>query len=104
MLCINGDACFKALDSHKLILFYFTAKWCGPCKNITPSIEEISKKLCEKIDFFKIEIDDEANEEICEKCQIKSVPTFILLKARNSLGIVNGADLKNLLILIKKNI
>ena len=104
MLCINGDECFKALESKKLVLFYFTAAWCGPCKNITPSIEEISKKLGEKIDFYKIAIDDDENEEICEKCQIKSVPTFILLKERNSLGIINGADLKNLLILIKNNI
>ena len=104
MLCINGDECFKALDSEKFILFYFTASWCGPCKKITPSIEEISNKLSESIDFYKISIDDDANEEICEKCQIKSVPTFILLKNRNSLGVVNGADLKNLLILIKNNI
>ena len=33
MLCINGDDCFKVLDSEKPILFYFTASWCGPCKN-----------------------------------------------------------------------
>ena len=88
----------------KINSFYFTASWCGPCKKITPSIEEISNKLKDKINFYKISIDDDSNEEICEKCQIKSVPTFILLKERNSLGIVNGADLKNLLILIKNNI
>ena len=85
-------------------LFYFTASWCGPCKKITPVIEELSEKLKSKVVFYKIQIDDESNEEICEKCQIKSVPTFILLKERNSLGIVNGTDINKLLTLIKNNI
>ena len=104
MLCVNGDDCFRVLDSKNLILFYFTASWCGPCKQISPVIEELSEKLKEKVIFYKIQIDDETNEEICEKCQIKSVPTFILFKERNSLGIVNGTDIKKILTLIKNNI
>ena len=98
MLCVNGDDCFKVLDNKNLILFYFTASWCGPCKKISPVVEELSEKLKPKVVFYKIQIDDESNEEICEKCQIKSVPTFILLKERNSLGIVNGTDINKLLI------
>ena len=104
MLCINGDNCFKVLDNPKLILFYFTANWCGPCQKISPIVEELSKKLSDKIDFFKIQIDDDENEEICEKCEIKSVPTFILFKERSSLGIINGADINKLIVLIKNNI
>ena len=104
MLGVNGDDCFKVLDNKNLILFYFTASWCGPCKKISPVVEELSEKLKQKVSFYKIQIDDESNEEICEKCQIKSVPTFILLKERNSLGIVNGTDINKLLTLIKNNI
>ena len=104
MLCVNGDDCFRVLDNKNLILFYFTASWCGPCKQISPAIEELSEKLKEKVIFYKIQIDDESNEEICEKCQIKSVPTFILFKERNSLGIVNGTDINKILTLIKNNI
>ena len=104
MLCVNGDDCFRVLDNQNLILFYFTASWCGPCKQVSPVIEELSEKLKEKVIFYKIQIDDESNEEICEKCQIKSVPTFILFKERNSLGIVNGTDIKKILTLIKNNI
>ena len=104
MLCVNGDECFRVLDNKNLILFYFTASWCGPCKKISPVIEELSEKLKEKVIFYKIQIDDESNEEICEKCQIKSVPTFILFKERNSLGIVNGTDINKILTLIKNNI
>lgn len=104
MLSVSGDDCFKVLDNKNLILFYFTASWCGPCKKISPVVEELSEKLKQKVSFYKIQIDDESNEEICEKCQIKSVPTFILLKERNSLGIVNGTDINKLLTLIKNNI
>ena len=104
MLCVNGDDCFKVLDNQNLILFYFTASWCGPCKQVSPVIEELSEKLKEKVLFYKIQIDDDSNEEICEKCQIKSVPTFILFKQRNSLGIVNGTDINKILTLIKNNI
>ena len=104
MLCVNGDGCFKVLDNQNLILFYFTASWCGPCKQVSPVIEELSEKLKEKVLFYKIQIDDDSNEEICEKCQIKSVPTFILFKNRNSLGIVNGTDINKILTLIKNNI
>ena len=103
MLCINGDNCFRVLDNPKLVLFYFTANWCGPCQKISPMVEELSKTLSDKIDFFKIQIDDDENEEICEKCEIKSVPTFILFKERSSLGIING-DINKLIILIKHNI
>jgi len=67
-------------------------------------VEELSKKLSDKIDFYKIQIDDDENEEICEKCEIKSVPTFILFKERSSLGIINGADINKLIVLIKNNI
>ena len=96
MLCVNGDECFRVLDNKDLLLFYFTASWCGPCKQISPVVEELSEKLKEKVIFYKIKIDDESNEEICEKCQIKSVPTFILFKGRNSLGIVNGTDINKI--------
>ena len=42
--------------------------------------------------------------KICEKCQIKSVPTFILFKERSSLGIINGGKLDELIHLIKNNL
>jgi len=104
MLEVIGDECFRVLDDTKLIIFYFTAAWCGPCQKISPKVEELSNKLNDKINFYKIQIDNDDNEEVCEKCKIKSVPTFILFKERSSLGIVNGADLEKLILLIKNNI
>ena len=86
---VSGDDCFRVLDDSKMVLFYFTASWCGPCQKISP---------------YKISIDNDDNEEVCEKCQIKSVPTFILFKERSSLGIINGGKLDELIHLIKNNL
>ena len=47
-------------------------------------------------------IDNDENEEICEKFKIESVPSVFLLKNRNSLGNVSGANINNVLLLIKK--
>ena len=101
---ICGDDCFRSLDDNKLVLFYFTASWCGPCQRISPQIEELSNKISDKVNFYKISIDNDENSELCEKCQIKSVPTFILFKERNSLGINNGGKLEELILLIKNNL
>ena len=101
---VSGDDCFRVLDDSKMVLFYFTASWCGPCQRISPKVEELSNKISEKVNTYKISIDNDENSEICEKCQIKSVQTFILFKNRSSLGIINGGKLDELINLIKNNL
>ena len=101
---ISGDDCFRVLDSSKPVFLYFSATWCGPCKKLTPLLEQVANKYKEKVDFYKILIDNDENEEICEKCQIKSVPTCYLIKDRSSLGHVVGADLNNIIFLLKKKV
>ena len=101
---VSGDDCFRVLDDSKMVLFYFTASWCGPCQRIFPKVKELSEKITERVSTYKISIDDDENSEVCEKCQIKSVPTFILFKNRTSLGIINGGKLNELIELIKNNL
>jgi len=81
-----------------LSFLYFTASWCGPCKAIAPFLEELSTALKEKgeynIEFNKIDIDK--NEEFCDKCKIKSVPTFFIMDGKDLLGSCNGANKDNI--------
>jgi len=81
-----------------LSFLYFTASWCGPCKAIAPFLEELSIALKEKgeynIEFNKIDID--INEEFCDKCKIKSVPTFFIMDGKDLLGSCNGANKDNI--------
>ena len=100
---IFGDDCFRVLDDDNLVLFYFSATWCGPCKKFTPLMEQISEKI-NNVSFYKIMIDNDENEEICEKFKIESVPSVFLLKNRTSLGNVSGANINKVLLLIKNNL
>ena len=59
-------------DKECYIFFYFTASWCGPCQKVYPDLLELIKTLdSSKVMIYKIDIDKEENNEICEKCQIK---------------------------------
>ena len=86
------------MEKKVLSLLYFTAKWCGPCQIIAPLIEELSDKLKQKgdynINFYKIDIDK--NEEFCDKCEIRSVPTFFIMNGKDLLSSCNGADIEKI--------
>ena len=87
-------------QNHKdktLSFFYFTASWCGPCKKIAPTIEKLSNKLIENnknVKIYKIDIDE--NEEFALKCNIRSVPTFLIIDGPKLLSGCSGIDFKNI--------
>ena len=102
---LSGDDCFRKLDEPYYILFYFTASWCGPCQRVYPHLVELMETYDKNIiQCFKIDIDDDENQELCEKLKIKSVPTFILLKDRNYIDQCQGASIENIQTLIETNI
>jgi len=86
--------------NHKdkvLSFFYFTASWCGPCKKIAPTIEKLSNKLKENnknVKIYKIDIDD--NEAFSNKCNIRSVPTFLIIDGPTILSGCSGIDFKTI--------
>ena len=93
MIELHGDKCFQILDEKFHIIFYFTASWCGPCKRVTPAIETIMEQYnSDKIRIYKIDIDNNENDDLCNKCHIESVPTFILIKDRRIIDSVKGAN------------
>ena len=101
---VKGDDCFLTLDKPQYIIFYFTASWCGPCKRIYPELLDIIEQVdSEEILIFKVDIDDEDNNEICEKCSIKSVPSFLLFKDRTYIDQVKGADKQKIIDMINTN-
>ena len=86
------------MEKKVLSLLYFTAKWCGPCQKIAPLMDELSDKLRENgdynITFYKLDIDK--NEEFCDKCEIRSVPTFYIMNGKDLLSSCNGADINQI--------
>ena len=75
-----GDNDFAAtvLASGKPVLVDFWAEWCGPCKMIGPSLEEIADELGEKVVIAKINIDE--NPDAPSKYGVRGIPTMILFK------------------------
>ena len=93
----------KVLNSSYPVICDFWAEWCGPCKQITPILEELSKEFNNKITIAKINIDN--NPEIPSQYNIMSIPTLLLFKEgkliSNQVGLQEKITLSNW---IKENI
>ena len=68
----------EVLKGDKLTLVDFWAEWCGPCKQIAPSLDEISEELDGKMSLAKVNIDE--NPETPSKYGVRGIPTLMLFK------------------------
>jgi thioredoxin 1 len=72
----------------KMIL-YFTADWCNPCKQTKPIVEELNREQI-MAKFFIIDVDSEI--EMAKDFEIRSVPTFVVMKDNKEIYRVTGAQ------------
>lgn len=75
----------------KMIL-YFTADWCAPCKRVRPIVEQLNKDQSD-VRFFIIDVDLEA--EMASDFEIKSVPTFVVMKDNTEIHRVSGVQTRD---------
>ena len=68
----------EVLKSDSLTLVDFWAEWCGPCKAIAPSLEEISNEMANKLKVVKINVDE--NPTISQAYSIRSIPALMIFK------------------------
>lgn len=80
-------------DKPALIDFY--ASWCGPCKGLAPVLEELSEEYEEKIDIYKIDIDEEP--ELASLFNVRSVPTLLFVPMQGTPQMAQGALPKHVL-------
>jgi thioredoxin 1 len=66
----------EVIDADGPILVDFWAPWCGPCKQLSPLVDELSKDMSEKITVYKCNIDD--NPETPSKFGVRGIPTLMI--------------------------
>jgi thioredoxin 1 len=66
------------INSKDVTLVDFWAPWCGPCKQLSPLIDELSSDMSNKIKVFKCNIDD--NPEVPSKYGVRGIPTLMIFK------------------------
>lgn len=96
------DAVAKLSDSGKLGVFDFTAKWCGPCRQVAPILEELSNQNPE-VAFYKIDIDNPAVVETVTQAGISAVPTFLFIKGPKRAEMFSGARVELLKSLVEQH-
>lgn len=92
------DVTFEAevLQSSKPVIVDYWAEWCGPCRQVSPVLEEIAAEHGEKIDIVKLNVDD--NPQTTMRYGIMNIPTMSVFKDGQVVKEIVGAKPKSALL------
>ena len=83
----------EVLNSDKFTIVDFFADWCGPCRKLSPIMDEIEQELSDNVKFTKINTDN--NIELAQTYQISGIPSLLVFK--------NGELVERMVGLMPKN-
>lgn len=86
----------EVLNAKGLVLVDFWAEWCGPCRQLIPVLEEISKEMSDKVKICKINVDESPDK--AAEMGIRSIPSVFLFKDGKQLDMKVGLNSKSALI------
>ncbi len=85
----------EVLESNKPVLVDFWASWCGPCRMVSPIVDEISEEANGKFKVGKINVDEQP--ELASQFNVMSIPTLIVFKngapAKSTVGVRGKEDI-----------
>ncbi len=83
----------EVLNSANPVFVDFWAEWCGPCKAVSPTVEEVSKDYNGKVDFVKVNVDQ--NNELASKYNVFSIPNLVIFQNGKVIAQTAGATSKD---------
>lgn len=87
----------EVLKSTGNVIVDFYADWCGPCKMMSPIIDEISEEKIENLKVGKVNVDD--NQELAIKYNVMSIPTIMIFKdgklVKTFVGVTDKNEIKS---------
>ncbi|XP_030511578.1 thioredoxin H1 [Rhodamnia argentea] len=90
----------KGIETKKLVVVDFSATWCGPCRLISPVLDDLARKLTDVI-FLKVDVDE--LRSVAEDWAVEAMPTFIFMKEGTIVDKVVGANKDDLQMKIAKH-
>jgi thioredoxin 1 len=77
------------VTKYPVMLVDFWAPWCGPCRMVSPIIEQLSREYSGKVAFGKVNVDE--NQRIAASFGIQSIPTLMIFKGSKAVDVIIGA-------------
>ncbi|HEU0143883.1 MAG TPA: thioredoxin [Nitrososphaera sp.] len=77
------------VSKYPIMLVDFWAPWCGPCRMVSPIIEQLSREYSGKVAFGKVNVDE--NQRIAASFGIQSIPTLMIFKGSKAVDVIMGA-------------
>ncbi|WP_370454299.1 MULTISPECIES: thioredoxin [unclassified Flavobacterium] len=89
----------EIINGNDLVLVDFYAEWCGPCKMMSPILQEVKINLKESVKIIKINVDQ--HEDLASHFMVRGVPTLMLFKTGKMLwrqsGVLSSKDLTDII-------
>ena len=94
----DSDFIPEVLESPGPVMVDVWAPWCGPCKMISPVVDQIAVELAGQAKVCKVNVDDDATRELCARFDIRSIPTLMFFRGGTLVDTVVGATSKENLV------
>jgi thioredoxin 1 len=89
----------EVMDSNKPVLLDFWAPWCGPCKMVGPTVEQVAQEAGAVAKVGKVNVDEEP--ELAQSFNVMSIPTLVVMKngkvVKNSVGVKSKQDILSMI-------